>query len=117
MTTVCYCCYKSEFSFFQDLATLQKKVESLQSVVTKSSVNSVMDMVRQLVSRPSALVDPYALVAALEQLADVSLETNHPERGRFEAIFEECRPLVREPRLATVIIQLLGDKEEKQVAG
>ena len=46
---------------------MQKKVESLQSVVTKSSVNSVLDMVRQLASRPSALVDPYALVAALEQ--------------------------------------------------
>ena len=39
----------------------------MQSVVTKSSVNSVLDMVRQLASRPSALVDPYALVAALEQ--------------------------------------------------
>ena len=52
---------------------MQKKVESLQSVVTKSSVNSVLDMVRQLASRPSALVDPYALVAALEQLADVSV--------------------------------------------
>ena len=45
----------------------------MQSVVTKSSVNSVLDMVRQLASRPSALVDPYALVAALEQLADVSV--------------------------------------------
>ena len=96
---------------------MQKKVESLQSVVTKSSVNSVLDMVRQLASRPSALVDPYALVAALEQLADVSREANHPERRRFEAIFKQCRPLVREPKLATVVIQLLGDKEEKQVAG
>ena len=95
---------------------MQKKLESLQSVVTKSSVNSVLDMVRQLASRPSALVDPYALVAALEQLADVSRETNHPERRRFEAIFKQCRPLVREPRLATVVVQLLGDKEEKQVA-
>ena len=106
-----------ELALFQDLATLQKKVESLQSVVTKSSVNSVLDMVLQLASRPSALVDPYALVAALDQLADVSRETNHPERRRFEVIFKQCRPLVREPRLATVVIQLLGDKEEKQVAG
>ena len=74
-------------------------------------------MVRQLVSRPSALVDPYVLVAALEQLADVSGETNHLQCRRFEAIFKQCRPLVREPKLATVVIQLLGDKEEKQVAG
>ena len=58
-------------------------------------------MVRQLASRPSVLVDPYALVPALEQLADVSRETNHPERKRFEAIFKQCRFLVWKPRLTT----------------
>lgn len=72
-------------------------------------------MVRQLASRPSALVDPYALLAALEQLADVSREINHPECRRFEAIFKQCRPLVQEPKFAIVVIQLLGDKGEKQV--
>ena len=67
----------------------------------------------QLSSRSGALADPYAPVAALEQLVDVSRGTNHPERTRFEDNFKQCRPLVREPKLATVIIQLLVDKGEK----
>lgn len=65
-------------------------------------------MVHQLASRPGLLVDPYALIAAFEQLADICQETNHPERRRYEAIFKQCRLLVREPRLASVLIQLLG---------
>lgn len=74
-------------------------------------------MVHQLASRPGLLVDPYALIAAFEQLADICQETNHPERRRYEAIFKQCRLLVREPRLASVLIQLLGDKDGKHVAG
>lgn len=66
-------------ALFQDLATVQKKVESLQSVAIKSSVNSILDKARELTSRPSALVVPYALVSARE--------TNHPECRRFEVIF------------------------------
>lgn len=103
------------FILLQDLATLRRTVETLQSAVTRSTVNSVLDMVRQLASRPTALVDPYALTATLEQLTDVARETNHPERKKFEAVFKQCRPLVQEPRLATVVIQLLGDKEEEQI--
>ena len=40
----------------------------------------------------------------MEQLTDVTLETNNPERKTFEAVFKQCRPLVREPHLATVVI-------------
>ena len=96
---------------------MKLKIEELESTLTRASVSSALDTVRQLASRPASLVDPYALVAALEQLADVSRETAHPERKKYDAIFKQCRPLVDEPRLAAVIINLLGDKEEKQVAG
>lgn len=72
---------------------------------------------RQLASRPTPLVDPYALIAALEQLADVSRETVHPDRKRFDAIFKQYRPLVDDPRLTAIVINLLGDKDEKLVAG
>ena len=59
----------------------------------------------------------YALIATLEQLADVSRETVYPDRKRYDAIFKQCIPLVNEPRLATIIINLLADKEEKLAAG
>lgn len=58
-----------------------------------------------------------ALIAALEQLADVSRETVHPDCESCDASFKQCRPHVDEPRLAAIFINLLGDKEEKLVAG
>ena len=84
--------------------------------MSKSSVDAALDTVRQLATRPVALVDPYALVAALGQLSDIAREANHPERKKYDAIFKQCRPLVREPRLSAVVIQLLGDQDERQVA-
>ena len=105
------------FLWFKNVNALKDKVERLESTLTRTSVTSALDTVRQLASRPTPLVDRYALIAALEQLGDVSRETVHPDRKRFDAIFKQCRPLVDEPRLAAIIINLLGDKEEKLVAG
>ena len=96
---------------------MKVKIERLESTLMRTSVSSALDTVRQLASRPTPLVDPFALIAALEQLADVSRETVHPDRKRYHAIFKECGPLVGEPRLAAIVINLLGYKEEKLVAG
>lgn len=70
-------------------------------------------MVCQVTSDWGLLFDPYDLIVVF---ADASWDTNHPQYKRLEAIFKQCRPLSREPRLVTVVIQLLGDKEDKQVA-
>ena len=103
--------------WFKSVNALKDKIERLESTLTRTTVSSALDTVRQLASRATPLVDPYALIAALEQLADVSRETVHPDRKRYDAIFKQCRPLVDEPRLAAIVINLLGDKEEKLVAG
>ena len=105
------------FFWFKSAYALKDKIERLESTLTRTSISSALDTVRQLASRPTTLVDPYALIAALGQLADVSRETVHPDRKRYDAIFKQCRPLVNEPRLAAIVINLLGDKEEKLVAG
>ena len=102
---------------FKSVNALKDKIERLESTLTRTSVSSALDTVRQLASRPTPLVDPYALIAALEQLADVLRETFHPDRKRYDAIFKQCRLLIDEPRLAAIVINLLGDKEEKLVAG
>ena len=105
------------FFWFKSVCALKDKIDRLESTLTRTSISSALDTVRQLASRPTPLVDPYSLIAALEQLADVSRETAHPDRKRYDAIFKQCRPLVDEPRLAAIVINLLGDKEEKLVAG
>ena len=71
--------------------------------------------VRQLAGRPSPLIDNHSLLAALEQLADVARQTGHKEK-KYDAIFRQCKPFLRDGRLASVVTRLLGDPEEKQVA-
>ena len=34
-----------------------------------------------------------------------------------DSIYKQCRPLVDEPRLVAIVINLLGDKDDKLVAG
>ena len=75
-----------------------------------------MATVRQLAGRPSPLIDNHFLLAALEQLADVARQTGHTEKKKYDAIFRQCKPLLRDGRLASVVTRLLGDPEEKQVA-
>lgn len=105
------------FLWFKTVNALKDKIEQLESTLTRTSVSSALDTVRQLASRPTPLVDPHGLIAALEQLADVSRETVHPDRKGFDAIFKQCTRLVDDPRLAAIVINLLGDKDEKLVAG
>ena len=73
-------------------------------------------MVKCLAGRPKDLVDPFALLAGLEQLSDRAREAGHQERKKYEAVFRQCRPLVASPNLAQVVIRLLGDREDKEVA-
>lgn len=81
-----------------------------------NTVERALDTVRQLSNRPKALVDNHALLAALEQLADVSRDLNHADRKKYSAIYKQCRSLVLDQRLATVVTCLLGDEDEKVVA-
>lgn len=88
----------------------------MQSALDVSKVNQSLESVRLLASRPVALLDRFALLAGLEQLSDHAREANHPQRKKYDAIFKQCRPLADSKSLAEVVLQLLGDKEEKDVA-
>ena len=95
---------------------LRQKVESLQSALNTSKVDQALESVRKLACRPATLLDPFALLAEPEQLADHAREANHPQWKKFDAIFKQCRPLANSNSLAEVVLQLLGDKEERNVA-
>ena len=55
-------------------------------------------------------------MAAMEQHADVARQTRHAEKKKFDAIFRQCKPLLRDGRLSSVVMHLLSDPEEKQAA-
>ncbi|KAK2555891.1 Protein LIGHT-DEPENDENT SHORT HYPOCOTYLS 5 [Acropora cervicornis] len=100
----------------EDLQSLSSKVDTLQKQLAANSVEHALATVRQLAGRPSPLIDNHSLLAALEQLADVARQTGHVEKKNYDAIFRQCKPLLRDGRLASVVTRLLGDPEEKQVA-
>ena len=95
---------------------IHQTVESLQSALNVSKVNQSLESVRPFASCPATLLDTFALLVALEQLSDHAREANHPQRKKFDVIFKQCRPLANSNSLAAVVLQLLGDKEEREVA-
>ena len=76
------------FLWSKTVHALKDKIEQLESTLTRTNVS---------------LVDPYALIAALEQLADVSRETVHPlstpiPRGSMRSL-NSADPLLMIPAL------------------
>jgi len=95
---------------------MKATTEALQLSVATDGVTRALNVVRQLASRPTPLVDAIALIAALEQLADAAQDANHQDRAKYNAIFKQCRPLVNNPRLPAVVVRLLGDEGQKEVS-
>ena len=88
----------------------------MQSALNVSKVNQSLESVRLLASRAAALLDPFALLEVLEQLSGHAWEANHPQSKKFDAIFQQRRPHANSNSLAEVVLQLLGDKEKRDVA-
>ena len=99
------------------VAALSVKIDALQKQVSADSVDRALECVRQLAGRPVGISDGTAIVAALESLADVSRSAGHVDYKRHEAVLKQCRPLTHDPRLPAVVTQLLGDDENKKIAG
>ena len=104
------------FYFPKGMNEVLEKVRRLQQTLDASKVDQALETVKRLANRPKELIDPFTLLASLEQLADNAREAGHADRKKFEAIFKQCRPLVNSPSMARVVIHLLGDKEDKDVA-
>ena len=88
----------------------------MQSALNVARVNQSLESVRLVASRAAPLLDPFAPLAALEQLSVNARKANHPQRKKFDNIFKKCHPLANPNSLAEVVPQLLRDKEERDVA-
>ena len=93
-----------------------EKVRRLQQKLDASKVDQALETVKRLASRPRNLIDPFVLLASLEQVADYARESGHTDGKTFEVIFKQCHPLVNSPNMVRVVIHLLGDKGDEDVA-
>ena len=80
-------------------------------------VETALAILQLLVSKPPALFHACAALAALEHLVvDSAREIGHEGAKRNAVILRQCRPLVHNSAMQSVLIKLVADKEEAEVA-
>ena len=80
------------------------------------SVSAALSLLRQELIKPRGVFDPFVALAALENLVDVSRENNDSNAHRYNIIFKQTRCLQNHPRLQPLLVKLVGDKDEIDVA-
>ena len=94
----------------------KREVKSLKDSNDEKSVDSALRYVLQLLSRPPAIFNAYATLAALEQLSDIAREKAHERANRFAIILCQIMPLVGWSSFQQVLLKLVGSEEEVAVA-
>ena len=102
----------------QQILDLKEQLNTLKAETGKGTdVSVTLQLVRQLTSAPRYIRDPFAMLAALQKLADEARVSGNPSASRYEDI--QSRPLSSSPDFGNIImmiIRLLGSKEESDVA-
>jgi len=101
----------------QQIQDLKEQLTTLKAETGKGAdITVTLQLVRQLASAPQHLRDPFAILAALQKLADEARVSADPSASRYEAILRQSRPLSSSPDFGNIIIRLLGNKEKSEVA-
>ena len=102
------------------IADLKKELVLLRQKHDAGTVDSALGVLRQLLTRPAAIFDPHASLAALEQLVDLSREKGNERANRFGIVLRQTQTLLYSPLfqhlLLLLLLQLIGSKEEVEVA-
>jgi len=91
-------------------------LKELKDSANITLVDNAIVSLQQLIARPAGLFDPYAVLAALEQVVNVAKDKNDARSGRFNVILRQCRPLINSPALRSILTKLVASKEEAEVA-
>lgn len=98
------------------MAALQKEVQSLRQIHDSGNNNAALALLRQHLARPTGTFDPQAALAALEHLVDVARDKRDARANRFAVVLRQTRPLLYNPSFQHLLLKLVGDKEEVEIA-
>lgn len=88
---------------------LREQLNTFKEASGKSTdVTITLQLVRQLASAPRHSRDPYAILAALQKLADEAQVSGDPSAPRYEAILRQTRPLSSFVEFGDIISRLVG---------
>ena len=99
-----------------DIVKLRKDLEDVKKAADLSLVENAITYLRQLISRPAAVFDPFATMAALEQVVNVAREKGDDRASKYLVILRQCRPLTNSNALRSILTKLVASKEEAEVA-
>ena len=100
----------------EQLLQLKRELEELKQSANAQIVKTALESLQSLNAKPAELFDPYASLAALEHLVTVTKEKNDPESDKYSIILRQCRSLVGNKALQSVLLKLVASKQEADVA-
>ena len=90
---------------------LQNELLELKRSSASNSVSAALFPLQQELAKPPPVFDPYKALAGLESRDKADARTK-----RFSAILRQCRPLLGNPHFQSILLKLVGDKEDIEVA-
>ena len=95
---------------------LQNELLELKRSSASNSVAAALLSLQQELSKPPPVFDPYRALAGLESLVDLARDKADVRAKRFSTILRHCRPLLGNPHFQSILLKLVGDKEDIEVA-
>ena len=95
---------------------LQNQLLELKRTSASNSVGTALFSLQQELAKPTPVFDPYKALAGLESLVDLARDNADPRTKRFGTILRQCRPLLGKSQFQSILLKLVGDKEDVEVA-
>lgn len=99
------------------MENIRRELARLRQSQETGSTERALRNVRHMLTRPTALFDPYATIAALEHLVDTAREKGADKAARYSITLRQTRPLADSPLLQSLLLKLVGTEEEVKIAG
>ena len=95
---------------------LQNQLLELKRNSASGSVAAVLLSLQKELSKLSPVFDPYKALVGLETLVDLARDKADARTKRFSTILRQCRPLLGNLQFQSILLKLVGDKEDIEVA-
>ena len=88
----------------------QEGIGRLKRKIDSSAVELALSSFQMVISRPVALFDLYAAIAALDKVVNIAKNKKDDRATRFEIVLRQCDPLINNPGLQQILIKLVTSK-------
>ena len=95
---------------------LQNQLMELKRTSASNSVGAALLSLQQELAKPPPVFDPYKALAGLESLVDLARDNADTRTKRLSTILRQCRPLLGKPQFQSILLKLVRDKEDVEVA-